>query len=60
MNQKVKSWLRGCALFIRVKLIQRDNVITQNLIPWDKYVAFSVDNASVNMGKKNSIKIGYW
>jgi hypothetical protein len=33
-----------------------DNVITQNQIQWDKCVAFSVDNASVNMGKRNSIK----
>jgi len=30
-------------------------VITQNQIPWDKCGAFSVDNASVNMGRRNSI-----
>ena len=33
-----------------------DNVITQNQIPWDKFVTFSVDKVSVNMIKGNSIK----
>jgi len=33
-----------------------DNIITQNQIQWNKCVAFSVDNASVNMGKKISVK----
>jgi len=32
------------------------NIITQNQIPWDKCVAFSVDNASMNMSKRNAIK----
>jgi len=32
------------------------NEITQNQIPLDKCVSFSIDNASINMGKRNSIK----
>ena len=32
------------------------NIITQNQISWDKCVAFSVDNASMNMSKRNAIK----
>jgi hypothetical protein len=34
-------------------------VIAQNQILWDMCVAFSVDNASVKMGKRNSIKGRY-
>jgi hypothetical protein len=32
------------------------DVNTQNQISWDKCVAFSVDNAYENMGKRNAIK----
>jgi hypothetical protein len=49
--------LRNLVVLIMVKLIhvESDNVITQNQIPWNKCVAFYVDNASVNMGKRSSI-----
>jgi hypothetical protein len=39
-------------VYRQISLEKNDNVITQNQIPWDKCVAFSVDKASVNMGKR--------
>ena len=63
--------LLNLLVLIMVKLLESDNGITQNQIswygitrkqmPWDKCVTFSIDNAAVNMGKReNKLKVGYW
>ena len=55
--------LWNLVVLITMKLVESDNGITQNQIPWDgitqyqipwdKCVAFSIDNAAANMSKKD-------